>query len=74
MHIRWWPIDALCLSGAQAAVSASQCLYFLFGFRGLSEEEGTGQELQQQFQLPNVFRRGGNKSGAAANVPASQCF
>jgi hypothetical protein len=38
------------------------------------EEEGTSQDFQQLFQLPNVFRRGGNKSGFPAAVPASQCF
>jgi hypothetical protein len=38
------------------------------------EEEGTSQELQQLFQLPNVFRRRENQSGAPAAVPVSQCF
>ncbi len=111
MPIRWWPIGALCLSGAPvavpasyclyftclqgtvrrggnkswapaavqasqclyftcfqgtvrrggnkseapAAVSASQCLYFLLAHSGLSEEEGTSQELQQLFQFHNIF-------------------
>jgi hypothetical protein len=41
-------------SGAPAAVSASQYLYFLLAFRGLSEEEGTSQEFQQLDQLHNV--------------------
>jgi hypothetical protein len=56
---------------------------FLLAYRGLSEEEGTSQELQQLFQLHNVFiftclqgtvRRGGNKSGAPAAVSTSQCL
>jgi hypothetical protein len=61
----------------------SGTLIVILAYRGLSEEEGTSQELQHLFQLHDIFlftclqatvRRGGNKSGAPAAVPASQCL
>ncbi len=53
--LAYWGLSEEEGTGTQAEVSASQYLYFLLAYRGLSEEEGTSQELQQQFQLHNVF-------------------
>jgi hypothetical protein len=49
-----------CQKRREQVRSSSSCFsftmsLFLLAYRGLSEEEGTSQELQQQFQLHNVF-------------------